>query len=99
MPKSKPPVDETATAEDVVAEAPAPVVYDISPELQNLIVADLARWHPDGVIWRPGHLEHVARQYVADPVTTEQRYHDDLSVARQYSRELFDKLVAEASSQ
>jgi len=58
------------------------------------IVLDVDR---DGaIVWRTGHLEHVARLYAADPVQTERDYHDDVTVAMAYCREQWDALVAEA---
>lgn len=51
------------------------------------------------LIWREGHLEHVARVYAASPAQCERDYHDELAVAKVACWERFEGLVMEASGQ
>lgn len=80
-------------------QADTPELAPLTPELQRLIASNIVAY-TDGVVeWRAGHLEHLARQFAVDAMRTERNYHDDLSVALMYSKELFEGLVQEASSQ
>lgn len=45
------------------------------------------------VVWRAGHLEHIANLFAGDPATTERNYADDLAVARAYSAETWERLT------
>jgi hypothetical protein len=67
-----------------------------SPALQALVASDIVTVVDGAIIWRSGHLEHLARQYAVDPVGTWRLYADDMEIIRQYSDELFNKLVNEA---
>ena len=66
-----------------------------SAMLRNLTISGIASQNEDGTItWRTGHLEHIANLYAGDPQTTERDYADDLAVARAYSREQWEALIA-----
>ncbi len=49
--------------------------------LQRLIDSGIVTATDSAISWRDGHLEHVARLYVADPVLAWRDYADDLTVA------------------
>lgn len=77
------------------------------PELAGIVAPGVAPLHnltisgivtvKDGVVtWRDGHLEHIAKLYVADPTRTERDYLDDLIVARNLDAEHFAALVDKA---
>ena len=61
--------------------------------LGNLITSGVAAVTDGNIIWRTGHLEHIANLYAGDPATTERNYADDLAVARAYSPETWEKLT------
>lgn len=64
-----------------------------SPEVQALVESGIITYSDGVIIWRTGHLEHIANLYKGDPVTTERNYADDLLVARMYSAEVWAELI------
>lgn len=62
---------------DIITPASA---YESTP-LQRLIDSGIVTATDGAITWRIGHLEHVARVYVADPVLAWRDYADDLTVA------------------
>ena len=49
--------------------------------MHNLILSNIISVENGVILWREGHLEHVARLYVSDPVQAWRDYADDLTVA------------------
>lgn len=92
----KPANDETSEHVDIqwpVKEG------DIRDELtfraaMRLIESKVVTYDDHSVTWRTGHLEHIANLFAGDPATTERDYADDLAVARAYSREQWEALIA-----
>lgn len=80
-------------------QANTPEPAPLTPELQRLIASNIVAYTGGTVEWRAGHLEHLAREFAVDAGRAEHNYHDDLSVALAYNKELFEGLVQEASSQ
>lgn len=66
---------------------------DAIPELQALIDSHVLILDGTIATWREGHLEHIAAQYIADRARCEAIYHDDVTVARAYSREQWEALI------
>lgn len=64
--------------------------------LQRLTISGIATMNKHEIVWREGHLEHLARLYAADPVLTRRDYLDDLIVAENLDAEKFAALVDKA---
>lgn len=51
---------------------------------QNTLIESGVLFEHDGVlVWREGHLLHIARQFVTDETSARRNYADDLAVAEQ----------------
>ena len=75
------------------------VIAAIPPETLaqiRLIDSGIAILNKNEIVWRKGHLEHLARLYVADPALTRRDYLDDLIVAENLDAEKFAALVEQA---
>lgn len=94
MPSKKDPATVDDEHEPIMPYIP---MFGFIPELKALIVSEIVTFDNGSVTWRDGHLEHLARQYASNPVQTERDYHDDVTVARVYSADEFNALVAAAS--
>jgi hypothetical protein len=64
--------------------------------LHNLITSQMVVMNKHEIVWREGHLEHLACLYAADPVLTRRDYLDDLIVAENLDAERFAALVEQA---
>ncbi len=67
-----------------------------SEPLKRLVSSGIVTADDSVVTWRVGHLEHLARQFAADPKQTWRDYWDDLTVALSASKPEFDALVEAA---
>lgn len=63
------------------------------PETVSLIASGIIEIVNGGVVWRDGHLVHLARLYQANPMQTERDYHDDLVTAQTYSQSEWERLI------
>lgn len=89
-------VDDERENESAVSHVAMEDVWaNRSAELNSLLESEIVTFDGNNLIWREGHLEHLARQYVANPAAAERDYHDDLAVARAYSKEVFEALCGE----
>lgn len=107
MPRNPKPAtadDDREPRDEITTEGLVDAAYTIATEMPNrmqetdgallrLTISDIITVINNHVVWRPGHLEHIANQYKGDPETTERNYADDLAVARVYSAELWEKLI------
>lgn len=99
---AKKPVITDEYVSGVIGETPNGTIYyengvqfsqDDLP-LARLMLSDIITIDNGVITWRTGHLEHIANLYAGDPATTERDYADDLAVARAYSREQWEALIA-----
>lgn len=95
MAKKPATVDDQREPQVEVSPDAGYVAFD-TPELRALVQSAIVTVSGGVVSWREGQLEHLARQYAADPVRTEADYHDDLAVAKTYSAGEFTQLVEAA---
>lgn len=65
-----------------------------TPELYSLSHSGIVVVTGNAITWRTGHLEHIANLFTGDPATTERDYADDLAVARAYSADVWEALIA-----
>ena len=59
-----------------------------TPALQALLDSGIIVIVDSGIIWREGHLEHIRREWAADPMGCEYNYRNELEVMRQNGVEL-----------
>lgn len=87
---------EIAVSDDNTLDAPTSAPETLkstssvvnTPALQALLDSGIITIVDGGLIWREGHLEHLAREWAADPMGCEYNYRNELEVARQYGIEL-----------
>lgn len=95
MTKKKQPATVDDEREPELPYTPALVM----PELQALMDSNVVTVKDSVVTFRAGHLEHVALQYVTDPVQAWRDYHDDIEVALRYCFEQWQMLTARYDTQ
>lgn len=78
MPKKSTPVSESEIS-DVVVYSPAD---DIAQAFNRLIESRIIEPSDSQIVWRTGHLEHLARLYLADARLVWRDYGDDMLVAQ-----------------
>lgn len=66
-----------------------------SPAIDSLLLSGIITVDDGQVIWREGHLRHIAALFAADEKGTWRDYFFDLTVATQYSKDEFEALVRE----
>jgi hypothetical protein len=92
-------IDVDAMAEFEAMQAAEQALIIQSPglaPLHNLTISGIATMNKHEIVWREGHLEHLARAYAADPALTRRDYLDDLIVAENLDAEKFAALVDKA---
>jgi hypothetical protein len=68
--------------------------HELSQSAMRLVESGIiAATDRGAIVWRAGHLEHIANLYASDPATTERNYADDLAVARAYSANVWERLT------
>lgn len=83
----------SATSTDEQAKQLLLILPQLPPALAALIDSGVVTYDDGIVTFRAGHLEHLALEYVRDPVGTWRDYHDDVEVAQTYCLEQWDKLI------
>lgn len=63
------------------------------PETASLVASGIIEIVNGGIVWREGHLAHLARLYQANPMQTERDYHDDVVTAQTYSQSEWERLI------
>jgi hypothetical protein len=82
---------------DVYKRNPLPPVEQmVSEVLKRLSESGVVEVVDSEIIWREGHLKHLAHEYVADLQRAWRDYADDLTVVFETDNAEFDALVAEA---
>lgn len=99
MAKKQAPAKTVDDVNEPIEEAAFTPAIMVIPELQSLVASGIVTVENDRVIWREGHLQHVARAYAANLEAAWRNYNDDLKVAFLYCGEEIKDLIIEASSQ
>jgi hypothetical protein len=72
----------------------ANLTYFATDPVARLLLSGIVTIVDSVLTWRAGHLEHIANLFAGDPETTERNYAEDLAVARAYSANVWERLIA-----